>query len=86
MCAKYFDEYKICLPRDRACHILNLNTTGGFMCNYFKNGVLPLHKELEHILLGGSISDLKECSICKKKFVSSGRQTYCSDNCRLEGK
>jgi len=51
------------------------------LCNWFKEAVLPIDKELETVLLHKPKA--KQCVICGKTFISnSNRAKYCS-NCSV---
>ena len=81
-CANFDNTYKICLPLDCSCYMLNKWWTGA-LCKYFQNAVLPLNAVLEASL--NSYADLKPCEVCGGMFLPTGRQVYCSGACRTKG-
>ena len=86
MCANYDRESGLCLPLDCACYMLHKCWTGAY-CRYFREAVLPLDPELQAALTTEGISpEMRACAVCGKAFLPEGRQAYCSDACKAEGK
>lgn len=80
MCANYDCQYG-CLPLDYGgCYMLDKCWVGTY-CKYFQAAVLPLDLKLEATLLGRVIPNMDACNICGKRFVSEGKQVYCSAAC-----
>jgi hypothetical protein len=77
MCANY-DHCYGCLALDSDCYMLTKRQTG-FYCNYFRNALLPLNRELQRKLNDESVADnMKQCEICGKElFINSNRTKYC---------
>lgn len=84
MCANYDNHYKICLPLDCPCYMLNKWWTGAY-CKYFQNAVLPLDPLLEAALLGEGSHPQKTCPVCGSAYFPITSQAYCSDACRATG-
>ncbi len=62
-----------CLILDSVC-VQSISYT--LLCNWFREAVLPLDKELQIVLL--SKDNLKNCVICGKSFLpNSNRAKYC---------
>lgn len=79
-CANYSREYG-CLPLECECYMLHKAWTGA-SCKYFAGAVLPLNPEFEHVLMGVSVPQKKQCSICHTFFYpKSNIQKYCSVLC-----
>ena len=81
MCANYDGGYKLCLPLDCACVMLQ-EWWMGSECKYFKTAILPLDNALESALTGGVplMDDTRPCVLCGKLFsISSNRAVYCPD-------
>jgi predicted nucleic acid-binding Zn ribbon protein len=84
-CANYDDHYKICLPLDCPCYMLNKWWTGSY-CRYFQNAVLPIDPMLEASLLGnGNAPAAKTCPVCGRDYIPVTSQAYCSGSCRTAG-
>ena len=84
-CANYDDEYG-CLPLGSDCFMFGKAYSGGALCKWFRDAVLPLDAELERIFTGGIAPDTKPCAVCGTAFPLNGRQIYCSDKCAAEGR
>lgn len=84
MCANYDDYYRVCLPLDCPCYMLNKWWTGAY-CKYFQNAVLPLDPVLEASLLSSSTANTKTCPVCGAAYIPVTSQAYCSDACRTTG-
>ena len=79
LCANYDDEIGSCLPRDRPCSMFS--KSGGEICGYFINSVLPNEPELEAAIMASAPArDKRFCAICGKAFIGDGRR-YCSGQC-----
>jgi len=85
MCANYDDDYG-CLPLDCDCFMFGKAYSGGALCKWFRDAVLPLDAELEQIFTGGIAPDMKPCTVCGTAFPLNGRQIYCTDKCAAEGR
>jgi hypothetical protein len=85
MCANYDNDYG-CLPLDCECFMFRKAYSGGAMCKWFRDAVLPLNAELERIFTGGIAPDKKPCTVCGRPFPLNGRQIYCSDKCAASGR
>lgn len=82
LCANYDDYYKICLPLDHPCYMLNKWWTGS-LCKYFRDAVLPTDPALESALTGEDNSMRhKTCPVCGKAYLPTTSQAYCSGACR----
>lgn len=79
MCANYDDHYKICMPLDCPCYMLNKWWTGAY-CKCFRNAVLPLAPALEKAMMGEAM-ETRKCAFCGGKFAANGKQKYCSAVC-----
>ena len=84
-CANYDSDYG-CLPLDGECFMFGKAYSGGALCKWFRDAVLPLDAELERIFTGGIAPDTKPCTECGTAFPLNGRQIYCSDKCAAEGR
>ncbi len=80
-CANYRDGD--CLPADRPCSVFP--KTGG-ICQYFRNAVLPLERELCAMVeekLQPSVADKanwQTCGDCKRTFIpEKTRQKFCPE-------
>ena len=85
MCANYDNDYG-CLPLDCECFMFGKAYSGGALCRWFRNAVLPLDAELERIFIGSIAPDTKSCAVCGTAFPLNGRQIYCSDKCAAAGR
>lgn len=85
MCANYDGEYG-CLPLDSSCFMFGKAYSGGALCKWFRNALMPLDPELERIFTGGIAPDTKPCAICGRSFPLNGRQSYCSEKCAKAGR
>ena len=86
MCANYDDYYKECQLLNGACYMTyGVAYNNNALCKYFRNAVLPLNPKLEVVFAGESRPDDKQCVICRKIFIPSGRQAYCSEKCKSDG-
>lgn len=75
MCCNYKDGY--CMLDDDQC--MQVISSQGLYCNYFKRAVLPLDEEL-YIELTGGEGRSNKCEICKKEFIASSyRQKVCKE-------
>lgn len=82
LCANYDIQDKLCLPLDCPCYMLNKWWTGA-LCRYFQEAVLPADPALESALTGEDTSlKQKKCPVCKKAYIPTTSQAYCSDSCR----
>jgi|GEM_PF-195756 len=84
-CANYDSDYG-CLPLDSECFMFGKAYSGGALCKWFRDAVLPLDTELERIFTGGVAPDMKPCAVCGTAFPLNGRQIYCSDKCAASGR
>ena len=58
----------------------------GAYCRYFREAVLPLAPMLESAITGeGAAPASRPCAVCGRSFLPEGRQTYCSETCKVEG-
>ena len=86
MCANYDDYYKECLLLNGDCYMTyGVAYNNSALCKYFRQSVLPLNPKLEAVFAGEPRPEEKQCTICKKLFIPSGRQTYCSLKCKSDG-
>jgi hypothetical protein len=53
MCANYDSDYG-CLFLDSACFMLGKAYTGGALCKWFRNALMPLCPEMKRLLEGGT--------------------------------
>lgn len=82
LCANYDGMEKLCLPLDCPCYMLHKWWTGAF-CRYFEMAVLPTDPALESAVTGEDTSlKQKICPVCKKAYLPTTSQAYCSDSCR----
>ena len=79
MCATYDYEYG-CLALSCECFMFSKVYTGGALCKWFRNALLPLNRNLERLFTDDAV-ETKPCKICGKEFSLNGRQAYCSDKC-----
>jgi hypothetical protein len=84
-CANYDNDYG-CLPLDCECFMFGKAYSGGALCKWFRDAVLPLDAGLERIFTGGIAPDTKPCAVCGTAFPLNGRQIYCSDKCAAVGR
>ena len=84
-CANYDNDYG-CLPLDGDCFMFGKAYSGGALCKWFRDAVLPLDAELERIFTSGIAPDTKPCVVCGTAFSLNGRQIYCSDKCAAVGR
>jgi len=85
MCANYDSDYG-CLPLDCECFMFGKAYSGGALCKWFRDAVLPLDAKLVRIFTGGIAPDTKPCSVCGAAFPLNGRQIYCSVKCATVGR
>jgi len=83
MCANY-DKQHGCLPLDCDCYMFGKCWTGSY-CKYFQKAVLPFDPMLEASLLNNKPPAQDICTICKKPFITDGKQSYCSAVCKADG-
>lgn len=79
-CANYDNDYKICLPEDGTCYMMTIGFTDSELCRYYEKAILPIEVEIKR-MFNQDFSSLKECKICKKKFIPYKNQRYCSPQC-----
>lgn len=76
-CANYCDDNCIALDEGEGCCCVQM-ISNHFMCNYFKNAVLPNDEILEMELTG--ISSKDRCVLCKKPIIkTNNRKIYCAE-------
>jgi len=78
LCANH-DYEQGCLLLDGPCFMFGKWWTGGF-CKYFRDAVLPTDPALEAALTDGAV-DMRPCAVCRKPFIVSRNQAYCSPVC-----
>ena len=80
-CANYFDENCCLLDDGYGCPCIQIISCH-FMCNYFKNTVLPLEPSLEKELTGFTSREL--CALCKKPIsITGNKKKYCKSCARM---
>jgi len=85
MCANYDYQYG-CLPLDCDCFMFGKALTGGPLCKWFRNAVMPLVPEVERLFTDTIAPETKPCKICGSEFPLNGRQVYCSEKCSAVGR